>query len=108
MADRRDGTPPAACPRGCVDTDGCGCEWNAKHESASLFPDAPGHQLSEIPMQDDNSVWIWHRGREDYVLRCSCGQWVGKARGDTQATSRAMGHVLEHDIAYEEAQDDDE
>ena len=73
-----------------------------------LFPDAPGYRLSEIPTQDDNSVWIWHRGREDYVMRCSCGRWSGEAWGDTQATIRAMDHVLEHDIAYEEAYDDAE
>jgi hypothetical protein len=27
---------PAACPRGCVDTEGCGCDWNAPNESAAL------------------------------------------------------------------------
>lgn len=72
-----------------------------------LFPEAPDYQLNEIPMQDDNSVWIWHRGSEDYVLRCSCGHWRGKAKGDTQATNEAMSHVLEHDMAYEEQIDDE-
>jgi uncharacterized protein YqkB len=24
------------CPRGCVDTDGCGCEWNAKQDALAL------------------------------------------------------------------------
>ena len=33
-------TRDAACPRGCVDTEGCGCEWNAPNEQpAARIPE---------------------------------------------------------------------
>ena len=71
--------------------------------TSSPFPNAPDYQLSEVYSQDDETVTIWHRGPEDYLMRCSCGKWRDVAGGETQAINRAMDHVLDHDAAYEEA-----
>lgn len=59
--------------------------------------------MSEVYTQDDNAVEIDHVGRYEWRLRCSCGQFRTRARSESEATEKAMAHVLEHDIAYEEA-----
>lgn len=48
-------TPPSpTCPRGCVDTDGCGCEWNAPAEVAvrASQTNPKERQILELPAED--------------------------------------------------------
>ena len=51
--------------------------------------------------QDDNVITIT-KVREGVIkLRCTCG-WKDKAIGSNSTTEAVEGHILDHDIAYEE------
>jgi hypothetical protein len=58
---------PAACPRGCVDTEGCGCDWNAPNESAAL-----GYEGAYLqPTKSSGFVLgriAWYRPWRQYVF----------------------------------------
>jgi hypothetical protein len=42
-------TPSAAtCPRGCIDTDGCGCAWNIARESPAASSDLSPRERTRL------------------------------------------------------------
>lgn len=57
--------------------------------------------------EDESKITVRHKGFEDYRLSCDGCRWSALAGGETQANELVMGHVLEHDIAYEENLADD-